>query len=284
MSPPSPASSPRAPRDSLDLPTLRDGSRRDIPWDGDVPPLDEDRRKRLVHAWTWRREQEHLAVGSFARLAFEAAAHGCEPATLALLTRAATDEVHHADVCRRVVERHTGRGLPTAMRGAPERDASLGVLHGGGAATDATARALLLRIVETCCISETMTGAYFTEMLEVATHPLGRAVVLSLLEDEIDHGRVGWAYLAAACRDGLASSVTDALPDLLERNVAFVFDDARRLPEADDPELDQHGYIGRTRAAEIYRHGLATILLPGFEELGVDTGAARARMRDRGFL
>lgn len=267
------------PRDSLDLSSLRDGSRRDIPWDGDVPPLDDARLARLVHAWTWRREQEHLAVGSFSRLAYEAAAHGCEPATLALLTRAATDEVHHADVCRRVVERHTKRPLPTAMRGAPEPDAPL-----RGRATEASARSLLCRIVETCCISETMTGVYFTEMLEVATHPLGRAVVLSLLEDEIDHGRVGWAYLAAACRDGLAGAVADALPNLLERNVEFVFEDARKLPEPDDPELDQHGYIGRTRAAEIYRHGVATVLLRGFDEVGVDTRAARARMRDRGFF
>lgn len=267
------------PRDSLDLPSLRDGSRRDIPWDDEVPPLDEARRTLLVHAWTWRREQEHLAVGAFSRLAYEAAAHGCEPATLALLTRAATDEVHHADVCRRVVERHTGRALPTAMRGAPEPDAPL-----RGRATDETTRALLLRIVETCCISETMTGVYFTEMLAVATQPLARAVVLSLLEDEIDHGRVGWAYLAAASRDGLAGAVAEALPTLLERNIAFAFADARELPEADDPELDQHGYIGRTRAADIYRQGLATVLLPGFDAAGVDTRAARAHMKARGWL
>lgn len=270
---------PSPPRDSLDLPSLRDGSRRDIPWEMDIPPLEGRRRSDLLHAWTWRREQEHLAVGTFARLAYEATAHGCEPATLALLTRAATDEVHHADVCRRVVEKHQGSLLPTAMRGAAHADEPL-----AGRATEATDAALLLRVVELCCVSETMTGAYFTEMLEVATHPLGRAVVLSLLEDEIDHGRVGWAYLAAACRDGRAGHVSAALPRILEHNVGFVFIDARDKPEPDDPELDQHGYIGRTRAAEIYRHGLRSILLPGFEALDLDTRAARAALEAKGWL
>ncbi|MFO0617891.1 MAG: hypothetical protein U0414_35200 [Polyangiaceae bacterium] len=270
---------PLPPRDSLELSSLRDGSRRDIPWDADVAPLSDARRAKLVHAWTWRREQEHLAVGGFARLSYEAAAHGCEPATLALLTRAATDEVPHADVCRRVVEKHLGAPLPTAMRGAPEPDAPL-----RGRPTEASARALLLRIVETCCVSETMTGVYFTEMLEVATHPLGRAVVLSLLEDEVDHGRVGWAYLAAACRDGLAGAVADELPGILESHVAFVFDDAVSHPEADDPELDQHGYVGRARAADIYRHGLRTVVLPGFDALDLDTRAARDRLAARGWI
>lgn len=267
------------PRDSLELPSLRDGSRRDIPWDADVPPLDDARRGKLLHAWTWRREAEHLAVGGFSRLAYEAAAHGCEPATLALLTRAATDEVHHADVCRRVVEKHGGALLPTAMRGAPDPHLPL---H--GAATEATDAALLLRIVDVCCISETMTGAYFTDMLDVATHPLGRAVVLSLLEDEIDHGRVGWAYLGAAVRDGRAGAVAAALPQLLERNVGYVFADAKARPEPDDPLLDQHGYIGRDRAAEVYRHGVDRILFAGFDALGIDTRPARAMARDKGWL
>jgi len=263
-----------APIDSLDLPSLRDGSRRAIPWDDPVAPLDDARKQKLVHAWSWRREQEHLAVGSFSRLAYEAAAHGCEPATLALLTRAATDEVHHADVCRRMVEKHTGRALPRTLQGVP-RVASPRVRD---------ADELLHTIVETCCLSETLTGAYFTEMLEVAVDPLAHAVVLALLEDEIDHGRVGWAYLAAACRDGRATSVAAALPELLERTVADVFRDAREQPEPDDAELDRAGYLGRTRSARVYQDALEKVILPGFDALDIETRAARELARERGWL
>lgn len=263
-----------SPRDSLDLPSLRDGSRRAIPWDAPIPALDPARRARLLHAWSWRREQEHLAVGAFCRIAFEAAAYGCEPATLALFTRAATDEVHHADVCRRMVEKHGGESLATTLKLASV-PAALAVR---------TADDLLLSIVETSCLSETFTGAYFTDMLEIATEPLARAVLLSLLEDEIDHGRVGWAYLASACRDGRGAVVEAALPNLVERTMAEVLDDAARAPEGDDPELDRHGYMGRTRGARVYRDALAQIVLPGFEALGIDTSPARAHAHSRGFL
>src|SRR5262245_16852891 len=114
------AAAPGAPRDSLDLPSLRDGTRRPIPWDLAIAPLDEQRRAKLVHAWSWRREQEHYAVGTFCDLARNAARVGCDPAVLALLTRAANDEVHHADLCRRVVEKHTGNAQPNILIGADE--------------------------------------------------------------------------------------------------------------------------------------------------------------------
>ncbi len=266
---------PPAPYDSLDLPLLRNGARRAIPWDLALSPLDPGRRKKLVFAWSWRREQEHYAVSTFCDLARNAARLGCDSVILALLTRAATDEVHHADLCKRVVEKHTGEAQPAILSGADDS-------HLERAADPA--RALLFSVVETCCISETMTGAYFTEMLLVAMNPLARAVILALLEDEIDHGKVGWAYLAAARRDGRTGGLSSALPELLRRNVKEVFDDARESPEEDDPELDQHGYMGRTRAARTYRRTLEQILFPGFEALGIDTREARALAAAEGWI
>ena len=50
---------------------------------------------------------------------------------------------------------------------------------------------VLLHVVEMCCMSETLTGVYFTEMLARTTDVVAREAIESLLEDEIDHGRVG---------------------------------------------------------------------------------------------
>jgi hypothetical protein len=47
-----------------------------------------------------------------------------------------------------------------------------------------------------CCLSETITGVYFTEMVGRATQPTARAALESSLEDEIDHGRIGCAARA----------------------------------------------------------------------------------------
>lgn len=271
-----PAATASTPRDSLDLPALRDGTRRAIAWDTPAPPLDPERRARLVHAWSWRREQEHYAVGTFCELAQLSLEQGLDPAVLALLTRAATDEVHHADVCRRYVELVSGERQPLVLRGAHRR-------REGPAPRE---HDLLFRLVETACLSETLTGAYFTDMLEIATWPTARAVILSLLEDEIDHGRLGWAALAAALRDGpagLATAVAEELPRLLDRTVREVFEQAEATPEADDPGLDPYGYMGRTRAAAVYRDALRAVVLPGFEAAGVETGAARTWLAARGW-
>lgn len=256
-----------APRDTLDLP----GAGRDIPWATPLPALDDARRASLVHAWRWRMEQEHLAVGVFCDLARDLAELGCEPVVLSLLTRAATDEVRHADICRRVAELHGGEDIPRGRRGAVEAPVFPGATF---------EQNVLYRIVETCCLSETFTVAYFTEMLEVATHPIGEAVVRSLLEDEVDHGRVGWAYLASArSRDGLA----DLLPQLVDDTVSPVIDNAERAPEGDDPELVPHGYLGMTRGADIYRRTLHAVILPGFDALGIDTRPTRELVARRGW-
>jgi hypothetical protein len=193
---------------------------------------------------------------------------------LSLVTRAAADEVRHADICRRMAELHGRVTLPDHLRGV-ERFPDF-----EGASPEELA---LYHIVEMCCLSETFTGVYFTEMLERTTHPLGHTVVQSLLEDEIDHGRVGWAYLAEVRRAGGGASLSHVLPELVRMTVKPVMDEAREAPEGDDPLIDAHGYLGRDRGAEIYARTFFEVILPGFEALGVDTEGARRVARDEGW-
>jgi hypothetical protein len=244
-----------------------------IPWD-DVPSLDAGRRRLLGGAWRWRMEQEHLAVGAFSQLALELAAIGCDSVVLSLVTRAASDEVRHADLCRRLAEIHLGETLPARLSGVPRMPDT------GDRGAEDTA---LLHVVEMCCLSETFTSVYFTEMLERATHPLAHAVVQSLLKDEIDHGRVGWAYLAAVRGRGGAERLAEDLPALLAATIKPVIDEARAAPEAEDAEIEAHGYLVRDRGAALYVRTLRDVVLPGFEALGVQTEPARAFARAQGW-
>ena len=123
--------------------------------------------------------QEHLAVGAFALMTPELAGIGCEAAVLGLVARASADEVRHAEVCRRMAVIMLGEDqVPPAWRGLPKVPLQVGA--------DARTRALR-HVVEMCCLSETLTGAFFTEMHARATDAVARTVVESLLEDEIDH-------------------------------------------------------------------------------------------------
>jgi hypothetical protein len=266
-----------APRDSLDLRAIRDGGRREIPWDAPiVPALDAEGSKRVGEAWRSRMEQEHLAVGAFSRLALDLAEVGCDSVVLALVTRAAADEVRHADLCRRVAVRHLGEdAVPARLRGLAGFASRPGL---------ASADDVLLRVVEMCCLSETFTGAYFTEMIERTGHPMARAAVESLLEDEIDHGRVGWAYLAQVKRDGGGAALDRALPELLVATVKPVFDEAVQYPEKDDPRLEAHAYLSTAAARTIYARTLGDVILPGFDALGVATEKARSMARAEGWI
>jgi hypothetical protein len=220
--------------------------------------------------------QEHLAVGAFARLTLELAEIGCDSVVLALVARASSDEVRHADLCRRMAARHLGEGnVGARLRGLA------GFAHPSGPANEDDT---LRRVVEMCCLSETFTGAYLTEMRERTAHPTARAAVESLLEDEIDHGRVGWAYLAQVKRDGGGATVDAALEAMLVADVKPVFDEAVAFPEADDPRLEAHGYLSTAAARRVYAKTLRDVVLPGFDALGVDTRPARALAEREGWM
>ncbi|HEY8074125.1 MAG TPA: ferritin-like domain-containing protein [Labilithrix sp.] len=266
-----------APRDSLDLRALRDGGRRVIPWDApDDPALDAARREDVGHAWRSRMEQEHLAVGAFSILATELAEEGCDSVVLALVTRAASDEVRHTDVCRRLAVRHLGEAaVAQRLRGVPAYRE-----RAGFALEDRT----LLHVLEMSCLNETFTGAYLTAMLERTTQPTARAAVESLLEDEIDHGRLGWAYLARACEAGRAAVVARALPELLLETVKPVMDDAVAHPEPDDAIKEAHAWLGNVAARAIYARTLRDVILPGMRELGVALDTTLALCRREGWF
>jgi hypothetical protein len=242
--------------------------RRSIAWDGfDVQALAPAARTVVGDTWRDRMKQEHLAVGAFALLAHELAEDGCDPVVLSLVTRAANDEVRHAEVCRRMAVAFLGDELvPARFKGLPKVPA-----HADAPREDR----VLLHIVEMCCLSETITGVYFTEMCARARQPTARAVLEALLKDEIDHGRVGWAYLATRAREKRLGDLARSLPPLLDRTVGRTLRSVERSPE-DDGAMESYGWLGRTAALAAIRHALRDVIVPGFETLGVDLSVAQS--------
>jgi hypothetical protein len=242
--------------------------RRSIPWESfDAGPLPSEARSVVGDTWRERMKQEHLAVGAFALLAQELAEDGCDPVVLSLVTRAANDEVRHTEVCRRMAVALLGEAeVPARLHGVPKVPQH---------PQSSREERVLLHVVEMCCLSETITGVYFTEMLGRATQPTARAALESLLEDEIDHGRVGWAYLSTRARDARLDGLAAALPALLERTVGRALRVADRSHE-DDAAMESYGWLGRTTAMTTIRRALREVIVPGFETLGVDLSVARS--------
>ncbi len=243
------------------------GARRAIRWDLlDASSLPASQRDVVGRTWRERMRQEHLAVGAFALLTQELAQVGCEPVVLALVARAAADEIRHAEVCRRVAIALLGdTAVPARWKGLPSVP-----VH---AELSPEERALL-HVVEMCCLSESLTAVYFTEMVARASHPVAKAAVESLLEDEVDHSRVGWAYLASRATAGTTSGLAEALPSLLDRTVGRALAGLVAAPDRDDPAMEAFGYLGNTTGATVIRQALHEVILPGLEQLEVDTRPA----------
>jgi hypothetical protein len=256
-------------------PSIGGGARRALDWDAlDVARLGAAGRRTVGATWRERQRQEHLAVGAFSLLARELAEVGCDAVVLSLVTRAACDEVRHAEICRRFAVALLGaRQVPARFKGLPK------VPMHAGATPEARA---LFHVVEMCCLSETITGVYFTEMLARTTDRVAREAIESLLEDEIDHGRVGWAYLAERARERSTEGLAEALPAMLTRTLRGVL--GAKLPATDDDaKLEACGYLGSRAAAEVYGRAVRDVILPGFETLGVDLGPARKLLAERGW-
>lgn len=244
--------------------------RRAIPWESfDVGVLPAKARATVGETWLERMKQEHLAVGAFALLAQELAQEGCDPVVLSLVTRAASDEVRHTEVCRRMAVAFLGADrVPARFHGLP-RVPPHPEAHRGDR--------VLLHVVEMCCLSETLTGVYFTEMLARARHPTARTVLESLLEDEIDHGRVGWAYLATRGGGSGLEALRNALPALIERTVGRALRSAERSSE-NEGAMESYGWLGRSAASSTIRRALRDVIVPGFETLKVDLSRARSTL------
>lgn len=252
------------------------GARRTLAWDRlDARALGARGRAVVGASWRERMRQEHLAVGAFALLARELAEEGCSTAVLSLVTRAASDEVRHAEICRRFAAALLGEGeVPARFRGLPSVP-----MHERAT----RAERALYHVVEMCCLSETLTGVYFTEMIARATDPVAREAVESLLEDEVDHGRVGWAYLAERARERRLGGLARELPAMLDRTFGAVLGAAARKGARDDARLEACAYLGPRAGADVYARALRDVILPGFEQLGVDLGPARKRVAERGW-
>ena len=254
------------------------GARRSIVWtELGAEALGDEGRRKVGATWLERMKQEHLAVGAFSLLARELAAEGCEPIVLSLVTRAACDEVRHAEICRRfAVELLGAEAVPASFRGLPKVP-----MHAGAPPGDR----VLFHVVEMCCLSETLTGVYFTEMLARTTDRVAREAIESLLEDEIDHGRVGWAYLAGRARYGSLHGLAEALPAMLDRTFRGMLGPRPAAPSGnEDARLETGGYLGPRAGAEVYRRALRDVILPGFEQLAVDLRPTAARLSERGWL
>ncbi len=137
----------------------------------------------------------------------------------------------------------------------------------------------LLRVVGMCSINETMACSFLELCLEGTTAAPVRVGLKSVLEDEIRHARIGWAYLGSPdVGEGERRLVSQwLLPMLAAQWSAW----RRQIATLPDGERVAHGCPPKDAIERAARASIGELVLPGFERAGVDVTKARAWF-DRG--
>jgi len=226
--------------------------------DATLDALDADVRAVVGRVWCHRSASEMTAALAFSDLARDLFAMPADPAVRFLAARAVTDEITHAEVCRRLASRYLREDVPLPAPRAFEPARF-------GDCPEPVNRTL--RVVLQCCISESLGSAMLGECFGRARPPAVRAVLKFLLTDEIDHGRIGYAYLASPLVDEEhRAHVRRAIPTLLS-----VAREAWYAPDPGFPESvpEGHGCLARDDLRRVVEDAIANLVLPGLATVGV---------------
>ncbi|MDF2693033.1 MAG: hypothetical protein K0S65_1416 [Labilithrix sp.] len=204
----------------------------------------------LANAWAVRARSELDASSAFATMLHGIVVLDIEPSVRWLTARAVCDELRHAEICRHMAIRHGG---DAPARLSPRRVESAT----GGPVVHAIAN---------CAISETIASAYLLRSLDEAQGELSHAAVRELLEDEVDHSRIGWALLASLEKRE-QENLTAVLPQIV-RIVRGIWREAGRNT-GDELPLG-HGCLRGSDLVAVVDDALRELVVAGLVHVGVD--------------
>jgi len=228
--------------------------------------LTDAERDALSGMWAFRARSEHEATRRFTRLAERLRVAGAAPAIVDLATVAIEDERRHRGACAAMAERF---GHPTMSFD----DEPLPEVAPPGLGDS---ERVLYETVAFCAVTESINAALLAETQKASTDPETHRVVRDILSDEVNHSRIGWAYLAStavprAFLAGWLPFMLDAtLPEAL-----FAASD-----EGSSETLLGFGLLPPSALQRIFRDTMLGVIVPGLEQFGVDTTLATRWMAE----
>ena len=226
----------------------------------------ESVRKLACNVWTYRLESELDAAERFRALAPTLQALGASPSLVEMAHEAACDELRHASLCRELIV-HFGGALATEKPRVPASSFAPVGFQGR--------ERVLYELVALSCITETLSTALLGELVARAGDPVCKQAMHSVLRDEVNHSRLGWAFLAEERGRGARDCVGRHVPEMLEAALGPRFFTFTAAPAAEQKELATLGSLERPERQRIVRETLESVIFPGLERFGIDTHPAK---------
>jgi len=223
--------------------------------DASIALLKDRHREIMGAAWGGRSSSEVRTMNAFEHITRSLEVIEAPDAVVGLSKRAIDDERRHIEIGRRVASAYERAEVPVPRM----RNMRLPVYEG-------TSRRLqaLLRVISHCCLNETTACAYAQYSLSIARAPLVHSALREILADEIDHGRVGWAAVAAA-PPRLREEAVKWLPRIIKTHLAGW---RASLVEWPAP-LHAHGMPPKRSALRLVNSTMTEVILPGLAAWGM---------------
>ncbi len=249
---------------ALDLRRRSVRDRRDLGLDG--VDLDAEERGRAVSSWRGRMVSEYVSARVFAALVPQAMRASLPHRSVRDLTRMATEEISHAELCADVLVNLDAEPLapmPTDLPDVPEhRDAD-------------PLEALLRNVIAVGCCSETVAVALVGAERELAATPALADLLRTILRDEVGHARFGWRLLeqtAGALSAAQRRRLSFHLVTIFRHQLA-TYTPLRDLPAASD-QASSVGVMDGPRSFHLVAETLAKVTVPGLARHGLEADRA----------
>ena len=228
--------------------------------DSSIDALAPELRQKLGRIWLSRAAMERRVADSFQVITLALRRRRASEKLVKLAERAIDDEYRHAELSRVVASRYWGRPL------ASPKLLELTIPEHRGASPELRD---VLHIVGQCVLNETTASAFLEVCLARATGAVARHALRELLSDEIDHGRIGWAYLASTPTE-IRQQVGQWLLPMAYLNLRL-WKEESPVGVHHPPELSDHGAPPGEVIHEALTGALKTLIVPGLQQLEVPT-------------
>ncbi len=219
---------------------------------------------RLAYIWTKRTVAEVEATARFAVYAERMRSLGVPPRFEVEARAASEDERRHIDICRGMARRFGALDLDAQPDDYRLREG------------DSARKRLFGDVIATCCFSETLNVALLSTTLQFARDPEVREATRELSEAMRSGtaGCEGAAYLAWGRAQGLGSSISGRLPEMLVTVTGpKLFREAPARASEDSYRVLGDAHMSERRA--LFDTTLNEVILKGLEDHGIATASAR---------
>jgi hypothetical protein len=216
-------------------------------------------RAEVADIWAMRAGLELAVSAGYSIIIRELFETGVERVVLELCSAAVRDEVGHAQLCLDLAERIDGRKRPWPAPTSLHVPIYDGVPPGPLQAT--------LHLVAMSCLNETIACTRLLEAMQMTQSKSAKCALRTILTDEVQHARAGWAHLASNhVTPAIKREIAARIPELVAASLKSLIDENASITTE---EFSAWGLPSVTVARGHAQQAIRDVVMPGFEHMDI---------------